>query len=95
VAYVLFGERTRVISTAVMLIALALGLAPYALSLIGINVPGWDGWLLWAGLIYVLARSHPPALDEVTTLDPGRRALAWFMVVVFVLVFIPIPMLAV
>lgn len=95
VAYVLFGERTRAISTAVMLIALALGLAPHALALVGIHVPGWDGWLLWAGLIYVLARSHPPALDEVTTLDPGRRALAWFMVAVFVLVFIPIPMLEV
>ena len=91
VAYVLFGERTQTISTVVMLIALVLGLAPHVLALVGINVPGWDGWLLWAGLIYVLARSHPPALDEVTTLDPRRRALAWVMVVIFILVFIPIP----
>ncbi len=95
IAYVLFGRHAQRISQIVMVALALLGGVPLVLGLFGLNVAGWGGWLLWAVLIYFFARWHPPALDEVTELDPRRRALAWAMVVVFVLVFIPVPLILV
>ena len=52
----------------------------------------WQGWWLWALLISFLGRAHAEPLDQITKLDPRRRALAIFGLVVFVLVFTPIPL---
>jgi membrane-associated protease RseP (regulator of RpoE activity) len=91
IAYVLFGERTRRFTQVIIVAMLVMGVLPGVLDAAGLPSFGWYGWLLWAGLIYVFGRGHPPLLDDLTQLDPRRRALAWFMIVVFVLVFIPIP----
>jgi membrane-associated protease RseP (regulator of RpoE activity) len=52
-------------------------------------------WGVWAVLLLVMrrlagGRYHPPVDD--TPLSPSRRRLFWLMVVVFVLVFTPVPM---
>jgi membrane-associated protease RseP (regulator of RpoE activity) len=52
-------------------------------------------WLVWAGLLLVMRRAsggvyHPPADEEPLT--PGRRRLAWLVLVVWVLIFTPVPM---
>lgn len=39
----------------------------------------------------VLGVSHPRVIDEDTPLDPGRRAMAWFALVMFILCFTPVP----
>jgi membrane-associated protease RseP (regulator of RpoE activity) len=52
----------------------------------------WSGWWVWAGLIFLLGRQYARPLDEITELDPKRRALAWLGLIVFVLVFIPVPL---
>ena len=82
VIFVLIGKR-------------ASALLPFVLA--GLILLGfvWPGWWLWAFLIFLLGRLHAEPLDQITPLDPGRRALALFGLVVFVLVFIPVPLLQV
>lgn len=80
VAYVLFGKRARQFFWPVI-IALAI------LTLI----TGATMWLFWIFLLFFFGRAYAEPLDDVTPLDPRRRALAIFTLVLFFLVFIPIP----
>jgi membrane-associated protease RseP (regulator of RpoE activity) len=57
------------------------------------SLPGWVGWWLWAAIIYFLLRDHAPVLDEITGLDTKRRVLGIAMLVIFVLIFIPTPLI--
>ncbi len=80
IIYVLMGRR-------------AVKLVPFiivALVLLGVF---WWGWLLWAGLIFFLGRIYAQPLNDITTLDNRRKTLAIFGLVVFVLVFTPIPLM--
>lgn len=52
----------------------------------------WQGWWLWAALIYFLNRRSAELLDEITPLDPVRKVLAVAMLVLFVLVITPVPL---
>jgi membrane-associated protease RseP (regulator of RpoE activity) len=52
----------------------------------------WEGWWLWAFLLFYLGRRHAQTLDQITELDPIRRRIALFMLFIFVLVFIPVPL---
>jgi Zn-dependent protease len=80
VMYVLFGKKT-----ASRLLPFLLG----ALVILGIF---WTGWWLWAVLIFFLGRAYDDPLDQITPLDSGRRAIAIAAVVIFFLVFTPVPM---
>lgn len=51
----------------------------------------WNGWLLFAGLTFLMGRTHAQPLDDVTPLDSQRRALAIFGLILFVLIFTPVP----
>jgi membrane-associated protease RseP (regulator of RpoE activity) len=49
-------------------------------------------WFVLAALLVLFARrGHPPAWDEEIPLDPRRRALGIFAMVIFVLTFTPVP----
>ena len=52
----------------------------------------WEGWWLWVFMLYFLGRHHAVRLDQFTELDPKRKLLAKLMLVVFILVFIPVPL---
>lgn len=52
----------------------------------------WSGWWLWAVLIFFLGRLQAQPLDQITQLDPKRKILAAAMLIVFILVFTPIPL---
>jgi len=80
IAYVLVGERARYLSLAL------------AVALLGLGVFVWPGWYLWAALIFVFGQTFATPLDEITRLDAKRAVLAVAMLVVFVLIFTPIPM---
>jgi hypothetical protein len=54
----------------------------------------WEGWWLWALLLLWLGRVYAEPLDQITPLDNRRRALAVLAIVIFVLVFIPVPLVA-
>lgn len=79
ILYSLFGKRSRI-------------LLPFVLAALIILGTVWSGWWLWAFLIFMLGRMHAEPLDQITPLDPRRKALAVFGLVVFVLVFTPIPL---
>jgi len=55
-------------------------------------LPGWSGWWIWIFFALFLLRSHAPVLDEITELDGPRKALGVVMLVVFILVFSPTPL---
>ncbi len=77
--YVLLGRR-------------AARIVPFiVVALAGLGVV-WSGWWLWAGLIFFLGRTHAQPLDEITPLDPRRRAFAILGLAIFVLVFTPVPL---
>lgn len=79
VMYALAGARARYLS---MILTLALAL----LGLV------WPGWFLWSGLLFVLGRTFAVPLDDITRLDRPRVLLAVAMLVIFALVFTPIPL---
>ena len=78
--YVLVGRKT------------ARRLLPFIL--VGIAVLGmfWVGWWLWVLLIFFLGRSYAEPLDQITPLDSRRRWLAVLAIIVFLLVFTPVPL---
>lgn len=77
--FALFGPRAATIMSMVVAVGLlALGFL-------------WSGWFLWAVLIAVLGQARSPLLNEVTPLRGPWRALAVLGLVVFALVFTPVP----
>lgn len=87
VSYTLFGERSRYVSMGLSITLLLLSLALFP-------VVGFDGltWALWAGLIYFFGWRHPPTLNELVPLDTPRRLLAVLILILFVLLFMPVPL---
>jgi len=81
IAYTLFGKRARRLFLPVIvgLIALVIHTQTYM-------------WGLWIVLIFFLGRIYAEPLDDVTPLDGRRRWLAIFTLLLFVLVFVPIPL---
>lgn len=63
-----------------------------ALALLGF---AWPGWWLWCLFVLLLGLRHPRLLDESEPLDPRRRRLAWTALGVFVLGFMPAPVVVV
>jgi len=77
--YVLLGERAGRILPWIMMGMVILGLF-------------WPGWFLWVVIIFFLGRAHAEPLDTVTPLDTRHRLLAWTGLILFVLIFTPIPL---
>ena len=90
VAYGLFGEKARKIFPIAMGVLIALMFLPvlFARSLGAFNF----SWLLWIFILFWLGNVRTQPLDDITALDGKRRALGFFMLFVFLLVFTPIPM---
>ncbi len=62
------------------------------LILLGVMSVFYEGWLIWLILILVLGRVYATPLDMITRLDPRRRLLSVVTLVMFILVFMPLPM---
>jgi membrane-associated protease RseP (regulator of RpoE activity) len=77
--YVLMGKRVRWLWPIILIALVALGFV-------------WSGWWLWAGLIFFLGRIYAEPLDQITSLDPKRKVMAMLGVVIFFLVFTPVPL---
>jgi len=80
VMYVLVGRRR------------ATQLLPLILALIAVLGFFWAGWWLWVALIFFLGRAYAEPLDQITPLDGRRRWLALTAIVIFLLVFTPVPL---
>jgi membrane-associated protease RseP (regulator of RpoE activity) len=79
ILYVLFGgKRLRAMLPTILVILAILGI--FSVS-----------WWLWIALLNLFGKLIDDPLDQITELNPARRALAIFGIVVFFLVFIPVP----
>ncbi|MEO5887327.1 MAG: site-2 protease family protein [Anaerolineales bacterium] len=92
VAYGLFGEKARRIFPFVIGGLLALSVLPslLTLSFAGLNY----SWLLWVMILFWLGNVRSQPLDDITELDSPRRTLGIFVLIIFILLFTPIPMVA-
>lgn len=78
--YVLIGKRMRQVQVVILVLLVALGFL-------------WSTWWLYALLIYFLVgRAYAEPLDQITKLDSGRKLLAILTLVIFVLIFMPVPL---
>ena len=80
IVYALFGEKIANIFLWTVLAVLV------ALAFL------WQGWIIWVVLIFFLGRLRAEPLDDLTQLTSRQRVLAMAMILVFFLVFTPIPM---
>jgi membrane-associated protease RseP (regulator of RpoE activity) len=78
VIYALFGDKGR-------------RAFPFIIILLGLLGIFWNGWWLWAVLLFWLGRVQAQPLDQITPLDASRRGIAALMIVIFFLVFMPVP----
>jgi Zn-dependent protease len=79
IAYALFGRRAWWLARVA------------ALGLLVLGFTGWMGWFLWVILPFVFGLQHPPPLNDHTSLDRRRKALGVLMILIFILVFTPVP----
>ena len=50
----------------------------------------WDGWELWAVILFLLGRRHPMVYDPAG-MGEGRKKLGWIALVIFLLCFAYLP----
>jgi membrane-associated protease RseP (regulator of RpoE activity) len=81
VTFVLFGKKARSFFWPVIIGLVALGVLTQTWS-----------WGIWVLLLFVFGRRYAEPLDSVTPLDGKRRALAIITLLIFFLVFVPIPL---
>jgi membrane-associated protease RseP (regulator of RpoE activity) len=80
IMYALLGRKGARVVTWIVIAALA-----------GLSFK-WTGWLLWLALVLVFGRQQDMPLDDLTELTMGQRVFAAAMFLVFILVFVPVPM---
>jgi membrane-associated protease RseP (regulator of RpoE activity) len=82
ISYAVFGRRSS--NVTLLMIGCAMLLTYFSRS-----------WLVWTVLttimLFLFGRHHPRTFDEHVPLDPARKRLAIFAVVMFVLCFTPAP----
>jgi membrane-associated protease RseP (regulator of RpoE activity) len=79
IIYALLGDLARPVAMATLL------------ALAGMGIFLWNGWLIWAVLIFFFGIGHPAPLDDITPLDFKRKLLGALAVLVFIMVFTPVP----
>jgi membrane-associated protease RseP (regulator of RpoE activity) len=79
IAYALFGGRYGEVAR----------LVPYALLLMGI---AWEGWFVWALVLFVVGTGHPPPVFDEVPLTGPRKAVGVLAAVLFLLCFTLVPL---
>ncbi|MEA3408581.1 MAG: site-2 protease family protein [Chloroflexota bacterium] len=79
VLYALIGDKARYANWVIIGLLVILGIF-------------WQGWLLWAALIFVFSRSRVKPLDDVSPITGRDRAIAIVVLLLFVLIFMPLPL---
>ncbi|MDM8518882.1 site-2 protease family protein [Anaerolineales bacterium HSG6] len=80
-AYCLLGERARLLGGVLVGLMIIAGIV------------SWPGWIVWVLLVtFVIGLGHPPPLNELADMGMPRKLLAYAMIIVFVLIFMPAPL---
>jgi len=92
VVYGLFGEKARKIFPFMIGLLIAFSVLPVVLtfSLAAFNF----NWLLWVAILFWLGNVRAQPLDDITPLDPKRRALGILVLIMFILLLTPVPLMA-
>jgi membrane-associated protease RseP (regulator of RpoE activity) len=80
ILFVLFGKEK------------AKKLYPFVLGALVLMGFFWSGWWLWAGLLLFFGRRYAEPLDMITPIDRKRKILGILALIVFLLTFIPVPL---
>jgi membrane-associated protease RseP (regulator of RpoE activity) len=64
-----------------------------ALLLIPLGIFFWRGWILWSVLLLAIGFRHPPLLNQWEQLDRPRLVWAAVAVLLFILCFMPMPVM--
>ena len=81
IAYALFGRLHKHMAYSFFLLMLVMGVF-------------WQGWIFWALLLLIFIRiQHPPIIDEEIPLDGKRRLLGAATILIFILTFMPRPIM--
>lgn len=80
IIYGLFGRKHRYISLFFVSVLLLLGFF------------AWYGWLIWAGLLFIMGLKHPPVLFWEERLSLSRKITGIISILIFILSFIPVPL---
>ena len=80
--YSLFGNRLKWIRPLIVVVLFILGFL-------------WSGWWLWAFMILLLGGRYAEPLDDITDLNPARKALARLGLIIFFLIFMPVPLVVI
>jgi hypothetical protein len=59
----------------------------------GLSIMGffWNGWWMWALILFFMGQRPALPLDQVTQLDHKRKILGYIAFVIFLITFIPVP----
>ncbi len=79
IVYALAGDNAKKLTWPIIALLLALSFV-------------WNGWLLWAGLLFFFGRRHAVPLNNITQLGDVGRFIAIAVIIVFILTFTPIPL---
>lgn len=97
--FAMFGRKARYanLATVALLTIFAVAGLPFVQEVLpALSNVGYSGWFLWLFLIVMMIGvEHPPALDDVTTLDMRRRIIGFIVIIIFILTFVPVPMRAI
>jgi Zn-dependent protease len=80
VLFTVFGKHVKRAWVVILAVTLLLGVF-------------WGGWWLWSALIFLFGRTHAEPLDQITPLGTPRRLISILMLVVFLLVLTPVPLI--
>ncbi len=67
-------------------------LFPFILGALILLSLATTSWILMGVLIFFLGRYYAEPLDEITQLDPKRKAIGALMILIFFLIFMPVPL---
>lgn len=65
---------------------------PFVLGVLVIMGIFWQGWWLWAALVFFFGRRYAEPLDQITTVDRKRKLLGILALIIFILIFTPVPL---
>jgi membrane-associated protease RseP (regulator of RpoE activity) len=83
VAYSLLGKNAVYLAYLVIAVCIAMGFM----------FPQNYVWFVWAGMAFLIGVKHPAPLNDVTRLGPKHIALAIFGLLLFCVLFMPVPLL--
>jgi membrane-associated protease RseP (regulator of RpoE activity) len=91
IAYAVFGEKQEKISKFTFVALIALGTYKWIGQLFNLQIPGWEGWIIWALLLQFMGLKHPRPINHWIELDQKRKVIGWIALAIFVITFTPVP----